>query len=258
MLRAMALRSSVFSCVAAAWVWAALPDFAVRAAEPWPSTGLHESAAEKAIAAALCKPVRLEFVETPLEDVLAFLRDQSRIPIEIDKKALDNVGVGTDTPLTKNLKDVSLRSALRLLLEDLDLTFVVNHEVLLVTSREKADANFQVRIYSVAALLRDGSEIQELAAMLRQALDFEVPAPIAVGFAVAMQAVPNSGGEEAGAAACPAGETAGCLAAPAAPSPRRLIPYQKLLVVRDTDQGHEAVANLLGALAESLKKEDAK
>ena len=78
---------------------------------------------------ALSQPTELEFIETPLSDVIDFLRDYHRIEIQIDTRAMDSMGIGTDTPITKNLKNLSLRSALRLMLRELDLTYAIRDEV---------------------------------------------------------------------------------------------------------------------------------
>ncbi len=96
--------------------------------------------AEKKIADALRSPTVLEFVETPLADVIDYLKDLHGIEIQVDKKALEDVGIGTDAPVTKHLKGISLRSALRLLLRDLDLTYMIEDEVLLITTPEEAEA----------------------------------------------------------------------------------------------------------------------
>ena len=77
--------------------------------------------AEKRIHDALKSPTQLEFIETPLSDVIDYLKDYHNIEIQLDNKALTDVGIGSDTPVTKNLKGISLRSALRLLLGDLEL-----------------------------------------------------------------------------------------------------------------------------------------
>jgi len=95
--------------------------------------------AEKKIDDALKSPTQLEFIETPLQDVIDYLKDFHDIEIQIDKKALDDVGIGSDTPITKNLKGISLRSALRLTLRELDLTYVIQDEVLLITTPEQAE-----------------------------------------------------------------------------------------------------------------------
>ncbi|MCY2990442.1 MAG: DUF4974 domain-containing protein [Planctomycetota bacterium] len=235
------VRSSWLSCVILALVWTATSALELHAAGPWPSVGQNDSAAEKTIAQALGAPTRLEFVETPLEDVMAFLRDQHNITIEIDKKALDNVGIGTDTPITKNLKDVSLRSALRLILRDLGLTYVTDHEVLTITSQDEAAANPQVRIYNVAAFASDDISPEELAGTLQQILTSTPKASAA-------------GSEMPGCCSgpCPGGGEA-VRPADSAPSALRIIPLKQVLVIRATTEGHGAVANLLGALAESLK-----
>ncbi|MBL7039805.1 MAG: hypothetical protein ISR77_14305, partial [Pirellulaceae bacterium] len=90
--------------------------------------------AEAKILEALDDDTRLEFIETPLDQVVDFLKDQHGINIELDAGELDNVGIGTDVPITRNLKGITLRSALRLMLKDLELTYVIRDEVLLITT----------------------------------------------------------------------------------------------------------------------------
>ena len=51
------------------------------------------------------------------------------------------------------MKGISLRSALRLILEEFDLTYVVQDEVLKITSKEKADEILTTRVYPVADLV---------------------------------------------------------------------------------------------------------
>jgi hypothetical protein len=98
--------------------------------------------AEKKLDEALKSPTAIEFVQTPLGDVIDYLRDLHRIEIQLDKRELDSMGLGPDTLVTISLKGISLRSALRLLLDDLGLKFVVHDEMLLVTSPTKADNDF--------------------------------------------------------------------------------------------------------------------
>ncbi|HUT11177.1 MAG TPA: tetratricopeptide repeat protein, partial [Thermoguttaceae bacterium] len=115
--------------------------------------------AEARINAALDSPTQLEFIETQLQDVVDFLRDYHDIEIQIDTRALDEVGIPTDTPITKNLKGVTLRSALRLMLRELDLTYVIQDEVLLITTPEEAEYRLATKVYPVAdlVLFRDES-----------------------------------------------------------------------------------------------------
>jgi len=115
-------------------------------------------AAEMRIMAALEDDTRLEFIETPLEDVLSFLRECHDIPIEIDTRALDDVGIGSDSPITRNLKGISLRSALSLLLRDLDLTYIIKHEVLMITNLQVADEFSETHVYGLHHLADFESE----------------------------------------------------------------------------------------------------
>lgn len=57
----------------------------------------------------------------------------------------------TNVTITRSVRNVSLRSALYLLLDDFDLTFVVTNDVLLITTKDKAAENLQVVLYPFTA-----------------------------------------------------------------------------------------------------------
>lgn len=117
--------------------------------------------AEKKILAALEEPTILEFIETPLTDVISYLKDLHQIPIVLDRRALDDGGIGTDTPITQeSLRGLSLKSALRIMLRDLDLTYVIDDEVLQITTVEEADSRLVTKVYPVADLVLPIQNIQ--------------------------------------------------------------------------------------------------
>lgn len=93
------------------------------------------NANEQKILAALDDRTEFEFIDQPLRDVVEYLKERHEIEIQIDEKALADEGLGTDTPVTRNIKGISLESGLGLMLEQLDLTFLVHHEVLYITSK---------------------------------------------------------------------------------------------------------------------------
>jgi hypothetical protein len=100
------------------------------------------------IEVALEKPAsRFEFNETPLRDVIAKIREAHSIPVELDQKVLADAGFDLDTPITQCLSGISLRSALRLLLDNIGLTYLVKNEVLLITTREADVEHPTVRLY---------------------------------------------------------------------------------------------------------------
>jgi autotransporter-associated beta strand protein len=83
----------------------------------------------------LHEPTDVDFNETPLRDVVqAVTIRHNNIPILLDVKAIEEAGGSADKPITFSLKGTSLQSALRLMLQEHELGFVVDHDVLLVTS----------------------------------------------------------------------------------------------------------------------------
>jgi hypothetical protein len=90
---------------------------------------------------------KMEFFDTPLRDVVARIQDLHDIPVQIDAKALEDAGLDLDAPITRDIADVSLRSALHLLLGDLNLAYIVTNEVLMITTEDKAAENLQVVLY---------------------------------------------------------------------------------------------------------------
>ena len=63
------------------------------------------------------------FVDMPLSEVVAWITENEQIELQIEKQSLEDEGVLTDEPLTFAHRDGTLGNALRLLLEDLELTF---------------------------------------------------------------------------------------------------------------------------------------
>jgi uncharacterized protein YfaS (alpha-2-macroglobulin family)/tetratricopeptide (TPR) repeat protein len=100
------------------------------------------SASEERILEILGSPARsFEFFEAPLTEVVSRLKEDHEIPIVIDEKAFAAAAIGTDTLITKNLKGITLRSALKLMLKDHALSFAIKDEVLIITTQEQVDNN---------------------------------------------------------------------------------------------------------------------
>lgn len=119
------------------------------APRPLPTTG------EAKILAALGQPTVVDFADHPLSDVADFLKRKHQIEIQLDNKALTDAGVGSDTPITMQLGGITLRSLLRLMLRELDLTYVVRDGFLLITSKTEAENILRVKVYPVADLVSD-------------------------------------------------------------------------------------------------------
>jgi hypothetical protein len=108
---------------------------------------------ETKILAALDDKTDLDFAEQPLTDVIEYLQTRHGINIQLDSKALNDAGVGSDTPITRSIKGITLRSALKLLLSELDLTYVIKNEVLMITSKPEAENMLSMRVYPVGDLV---------------------------------------------------------------------------------------------------------
>ena len=108
---------------------------------------------EAKIVAALDDKTELEFVDQPLSDVMEYLKERHGIEIQLDTRALTDAGLGSDTPVTRNIKGISLRSALRLMLGEMDLTYVIRNEVLMITSKTEAENMLTNRVYPVADIV---------------------------------------------------------------------------------------------------------
>jgi len=108
---------------------------------------------EQKIYAALDEPTEIDFAEQPLSDVVEYLKQRHGIEIQLDDKALADAGAATDTPITRSIKGITLRSALKLLLSDLDLTYVIRNEVLMITSKTEAENMLVTKVYPVGDLV---------------------------------------------------------------------------------------------------------
>ena len=118
---------------------------------------------EKQIENALNDPTEMHYPEpgSPLQDVIGYLMDAHGILIQINEKTLHDVGTDSDANVKIDVKGISLRSALNLMLAQLELTYVIQDEVLLITTTEDAKTRVTTKVYPVADLLPPGKEAEE-------------------------------------------------------------------------------------------------
>ncbi len=115
---------------------------------------LHRSAKEQEIEQRLSTPVALKFERRPLAEVIEYLGKIAQVPTYLDPQGLQAEGVGSDTPISIDLsQDISLKSALKLILEPLRLTYVIKDEVLKVTSEDVKRGQLYTVMYPVGDLV---------------------------------------------------------------------------------------------------------
>jgi len=110
--------------------------------------------AELEIQKAMTNKVDVKFDQRPLSEVLDILSELSGVPIVLDPAGLAAEGVTSETPVDIRLRQqISLRSALDLILAPLRLSHVIESEVLRVTSEQTRNSHTYHRVYNVADLV---------------------------------------------------------------------------------------------------------
>jgi len=176
---------------------------------------------EQRIREALLQPTSIDMVDMPLEEVAAYLMDAHYIQILLDTQALEDVGASADTPVTMHVKNITLASALELMLQAHDLTWLVQHGVLLITSNDRASEQVSTRMYPVGDLLTKNGE---------KAFDY---APLVNVLTTTI--APTSWHEVGGSGS--------------------VVPYNGVLVIAQTEQVHQQAEQLLMGLRRALKQE---
>jgi hypothetical protein len=110
---------------------------------------------EKALASPLGSN-GLEVTETPLEEVVNLLQEEYGVPIQVDVPALEAIGLDVTEQVTVSLHNISLRSALELMLKKSQLTYIIENEVLMITTPEEAESQLVTCVYDVRDLVRKG------------------------------------------------------------------------------------------------------
>lgn len=141
-------------CLVAAVIWGAAAVLPAAEKEKGPYIGPAEAFQNKeTIAEKLATDIDFKFVETPLKDVVSLLQDVIGTTVLLNATKLEEAAVSIDTPITLELQGLQLRSALRLLLDDLNLAYVDRKQYLMITTPEDAESSLEIRIYDVRELL---------------------------------------------------------------------------------------------------------
>lgn len=91
--------------------------------------------------------------DVPLSTFVEAIGKRFGINVAIDQKSLEDFGIDTATPVSVHLRDVTLESGLNLVLETLELTWIIRNETLVITTPEQAESELETRIYPVRDLV---------------------------------------------------------------------------------------------------------
>ena len=95
-------------------------------------------------------------------DLQDWLSQQAKVPARIDWRAMEDMGLDAETPLPTNHAEAGLlRAALHELLDDIDLTVIVKHGAVTVTTKEVASENLMIGFYPLPTQV-DAGNVQSL------------------------------------------------------------------------------------------------
>lgn len=95
---------------------------------------------------ALKKRVDLEVVDATLAEVAVYCTDLGGVPFVVDERALEEDGIPIDTTISCSLSNLSLGHALRLALDEHQLTWILAGQLVKITTLTEA-ANLQATAY---------------------------------------------------------------------------------------------------------------
>ena len=108
---------------------------------------------ERAILKALAATVSVDFKDQHFGGVVEWFQHQMGQTIILDKAALDDIGVNNESSINVTLNKVTTRTALKKVLADLGLTYVIKEEAIFVTTPAKAKDMMTVRTYYIGDLM---------------------------------------------------------------------------------------------------------
>ncbi len=187
---------------------------------------------EREIKRKLAKPVSAHFTGCPFQDAIARLREANGINIVLDYRALQEEGIDLKRPVFLKLEHASLKAALHLMLQQVDLGYVIKDEVVFVTTPSACRGRLKVEIYKVRDLI-DDEEVGKL-------LCWNEPGHEPLIRMLTASVLPHSWTAAGG------------------PGTIEYYAPAKSLVVNQTIEGHEQFRAMLGSLRRHVKEAKSK
>src|SRR5262249_45828095 len=107
----------------------------------------------KEIETRLTRPVSVSFQKFPVQLVCRDLQALSGIRIVLDTTALSDAGIGLDQPLSLQVENISMKSVLNLLLKQVNLTYQIKDDVIVITPEAWNIGRFPQVTYPIAKYL---------------------------------------------------------------------------------------------------------
>ncbi len=108
---------------------------------------------ERAIEYRLKQPISLNFNNTPLRDAISSIAIQSGIQVVPDLRALQEAKVNLDAPLSGSADNINMKNALNILLKPMRLSYVIEDQVLKITTENYTIGRLVRITYPIADLI---------------------------------------------------------------------------------------------------------
>ncbi len=131
-----------------------------------------DNAANRLISEKLDQETSVDFVDAPLDDVVDYFQQTMHVPVIIDHRAVD-IGVDSSSDPRHCRFRVSRCERIAADLAELDLTYILRDEALVITSREEAENLLTTRLYSAADLIDivDATDYEQIKVELEELAD---------------------------------------------------------------------------------------
>lgn len=117
---------------------------------------------EQKIRRALDQEVSMEFPGSSLHEICEFITLMHDIPVQLHGNELKAAGISLDLKVNAVISGISLRSALKLLLEDLKLDYCVDDGALIITTPAELKDRKRLDYYNLSSLSADWQAAAEL------------------------------------------------------------------------------------------------
>jgi type II secretory pathway component GspD/PulD (secretin) len=114
---------------------------------------LRRSEKDKEIERKMSTPISVNFKNVPLEGVVDQLHSMTNINFDLDLRSLKEGNVEAKTPISANLKDVSLKSALTIICQQAGLKHIIQNEAIRITTPRGASGQQLVKSMPVGDLV---------------------------------------------------------------------------------------------------------
>lgn len=108
---------------------------------------------ERAIQYRLRQPISLNFKDVPLKQAIEDIAIASGVQVVPDDQYLEKARINMDSPLSIKVENIDMKSALNILLSKLQLTYIIEDQVLKITTPDRTSGRLVRVTYPVADLV---------------------------------------------------------------------------------------------------------